>query len=222
MVEELALTAADGHRLKAFLAKPEGTPRGGLVIGQDIFGANRHFRNVIQRFAADGYVSIVPALFDRHTRDSELRYNAEDRPKGMAMAQAISTDQMMLDMTAARDAVAGYGKVGVVGYCLGGSLAWFCATRQDGFSASVGYYGGMVTGTADEKPRCPVMLHYADSDATIPLEDYEHVKATVDPSVEVFLYPGRHGFDCDIRDEYHPESAKLARGRTVAFLHRHI
>ena len=225
MAGTTTLSAEDGHRLSAYEAKPAGTPRGGLVIVQEIFGVNRHIRSVADGYAADGYDAIAPALFDRAERGVELSYEPGDREKGVALRKAIPTTQMLLDVAAAAAAVRGAGKVGIVGYCLGGSLAWLAATRQQGFAAAVGYYGGLIAAHVGEEPFCPVMLHFGEEDRGISMSDVAKIKAQTDPArVQVFTYPGAgHAFNRDDSEAaFHEASAQLARERTLAFVREHV
>ncbi len=214
--ETIELTAADGHRLGAYLARPAGAPKAGLLVAQEIFGVNRHIRAVTEGFAADGYLAIAPALFDRRERDLELGYEAEDVAHGRELKGATSWDEAAQDVAAATAAVAEAGQVGVVGYCWGGSIAWLAACRLP-IAAAVGYYGGQIRELSGETPRCPVMLHFGEQDAAIPLDDVEAVRAQ-HPEVPIHLYPAGHGFNCDLRGSYHAESAALARERSLAFL----
>ena len=213
--------AADGHELDVYRAEPAGRARGGLVIAQEIFGVNSHIRAVCDGYAADGYLVVAPALFDRVERGVELGYQSDDVASGRKLREPISLEQALLDMEAAAREVAGAGKVGVVGYCWGGSIAWVAATRSRSFAATVGYYGGMVPDLAAEQPGCPVQLHFGDQDQSIPLAGVEKVKAA-HPEVQVYIYPAGHGFNCDQRAAHHPESARLARERTLAFLAEHL
>ena len=220
----IVLTASDGHRLGAYEVKPEGEPRGGLVIVQEIFGVNPHIRRVADGFAADGYHVIAPALFDRAELGVELGYEAADVERGRNLRQEISLDEMLLDIAACRMALGATGKVGLVGYCLGGSLAWLTATRLDGFAAAVGYYGGMIAGHLDESPRVPVMLHFGEEDGGIPMADVAKIRASTDPArVQVFTYPAAgHAFNRHGNKAWHEHSAKRARERTLAFLRKHL
>jgi carboxymethylenebutenolidase len=223
MGETLTLTAEDGHKFAAYRANPSGTPRGGVVVVQEIFGVNQHIRKVTDSFAADGYVAIAPALFDRVERGYETGYGPQDIERGRATRGKLSTDQAMLDVKATVKELQKAGlKVGVVGYCFGGTIAWLAATRLDGVSAAVGYYGGGVADAAEEKPKCPVMLHFGETDASIPKEAYEKVMR-LHPDVPTYIYPGAgHGFVCDERGSYHAESARLARERTNEFFRKHL
>ncbi len=223
MGETLTLTAEDGHKFAAYRAQPSGAPRGGLVVVQEIFGVNQHIRKVADGFAADGYVAIAPALFDRVERGYETGYAAQDIERGRATRGKLSTDQAMMDvkMTVKELQKAGL-KVGVVGYCFGGTIAWLAATRIDGVAAAVGYYGGGVADAADEKPKAAVMLHFGETDASIPKEAYEKVMKA-HPNVPSYVYPGAgHGFVCDERGSYNADAAKQARTRTIDFFRKHV
>ena len=222
MGDTLTLTAEDGHKFSAYRATPSGTPRGGIVVVQEIFGVNQHIRKVADSFAADGYVAIAPALFDRVERGYESGYGPQDIERGRATRGKLSTDHAMMDVKATVKELAKSGKVGVVGYCFGGTIAWLAGTRLDGVAAAVGYYGGGVADAADEKPKAPVMLHFGETDASIPKEAYEKVMKA-HPNVPTFIYAGAgHGFVCDERGSYHADSAKQARERTNEFFRKHI
>jgi carboxymethylenebutenolidase len=222
MGETLTLTSEDGHKFAAYRANPSGAPRGGLVVVQEIFGVNQHIRKVADGFAADGYVAIAPALFDRVERGYETGYGPQDIERGRATRGKLSTDQAMMDVKATVKELQKAGlKVGVVGYCFGGTVAWLSATRVDGVSAAVGYYGGGVPDAKDEKAKCPVILHFGETDASIPMEAVEQVKKA-QPNVPVYVYPAGHGFVCDERGSYHAESAKTARERTIDFFRKHL
>ncbi|MDJ0942689.1 MAG: dienelactone hydrolase family protein [Kiloniellales bacterium] len=216
----IELTAGDGHRLSAYRARPAGVPKAGLVIVQEIFGVNRHIRAVTEGFARDGYMAVAPALFDRRERGLELGYEAEDVAHGRELKAATSWEEAAEDTAAAIAVAAEAGKVGVVGYCWGGSIAWLAACRLP-VAAAVGYYGGQVRELSGETPRCPVMLHFGEQDSAIPLEDVEAVRSR-HPKVPIHLYPAGHGFNCDLRGSYHAESAALAQERSLAFLAEHL
>lgn len=222
MGKTIHLTASDGHSLGAYRADPEGTPserapRGLIVVVQEIFGVNLHIRAVTDGFAADGYVAIAPQIFDRAEPDVELGYDAADVQRGRAIRMEVGFDGPVLDIAAAAALGAAEGlKVGVVGYCYGGALAWLAAARIDGLSAAIGYYG-TAAAFKDEAPGCPVMLHYGDKDAMIPISDADDLKALY-PDIQTFVYPADHGFNCDIRASHDAESATLARARTMALI----
>lgn len=214
-------TAADGHKLGVYRADPAGVPRGAVVIVQEIFGVNSHIRAVCDDFAGQGYVAIAPALFDRVERGVELGYEPDDVTRGRGIREGVTLEQALADVEAAAKEVAAVGKLGVVGYCWGGTVAWAAATRSRTFAAAVGYYGGGVAGLAGEQPNCPVQLHFGEQDHAIPLADVDRVKAA-HPDLPIYIYPAGHGFNCDQRASYHAESARVARERTLAFLREHV
>ena len=222
MGEMLTLTSEDGHRFSAYRANPAGTPRGALVVVQEIFGVNHHIKNVTDGFAADGYVSLAPALFDRVEPGFETGYAQADIERGRAVRGKLGWDLMILDVRAAVKELAKTGlKVGVVGYCMGGTVAWLAATRIDGVAAAVGYYGGGIGDTATEQPRCPVVLHFGETDASIPPDHWAKVRAA-HPTLPLYTYPAGHGFSCDERASFHEPSHKQARERTIAFFRQHL
>src|SRR5262245_59582459 len=222
MGQNVTLQAEDGHRFGGYRADPTGQPRGGIVIIQEIFGVNSHIRGVCDGYAADGYVALAPALFDRVEPDIQLGYEQEDIVRGREIRGKIGWDTMMIDVRAAVQALQkDKHKIGVVGYCMGGSVAWLSATRIDGISAAVGYYGGAVADFASERPRCPVLLHFGETDASIPKEHWDKIKAA-QPKVPMHLYPAGHGFNCEQRASYHEPSARLARQRTIEFLRQNL
>ena len=216
MGTHIKLTASDGHTFDAYRADPDTPPKAGLVVVQEIFGVNAHIRAVTDSFAAQGYAAIAPAFFDRTETDVELGYEEPDLTRGRTLRAELGWDGTILDVVAATDALKPAGKVGVVGYCWGGSVAWLAACRLN-LAAAVGYYGGQVIDFKDEKANCPVMLHFGETDAGIPLSDVDAVRAA-QPDVPIHLYPAGHGFNCDHRGSYDAESAKLALERTLSFL----
>ena len=218
MAETIELSAGDGTRLDAYLARPQATPKAGLVVVQEVFGVNAHIRRVADGFAAEGYLAVAPALFDRRERGVELDYDEAGLAKGRSLRGAITWDEVALDVAAAVGAAAEAGKVGVVGYCWGGSVAWLAACRLP-VAAAVGYYGGQINDLIDEAPGCPVMLHFGEADAMIPLDNVDAIRQR-HPAVEVFTYPAGHGFNCDARADFDAESAATARERSLALLAR--
>jgi len=223
MSEQVKLKAADGHELDAYVARASGTITAGLVVIQEAFGLNRHIRSVADGYANDGFLAVAPALFDRMERGVELAYTGADAQKGIALARQINPDDAMKDIAAALEYLRNQGvkKCGVIGYCLGGTMAWLSATRLN-CAAAVGYYGGNIGRFEQEKPRCPVMLHFGMLDKHIPKEEIDKVKAA-HPEVQIFWYDGAdHGFNCNDRASYNPEAARLARERSLAFLKQYL
>jgi carboxymethylenebutenolidase len=221
MGQWVTLTASDGFRLAAYRADPAGKTRGGLVVVQEIFGVNSHIRSVCDGFAADGYSVVAPALFDRYQRNVDIGYTAEDIARGRELKAKADIDTALRDVAAARDEAASAGRVGIVGYCWGGFVAWMSAARLPGFACAVPYYGGGMLEAAAEQPKCPVMAHFGKRDAMIPVEGVEKL-AEQHPEVQVFLYDADHGFNCDQRKSYDAASSALARERTLEFLRSNV
>ena len=221
MTGMIELVASDGFKLSAYRADPDGSPRGGLVVVQEIFGVNSHIKSVCDGYAADGYLAIAPALFDRYERDVDLGYSPDDIAKGRVLKGKAANDVALRDVAAARDTAAEAGKVGIVGYCWGGLITWLAASRLPGFACAVPYYGGGMPDAIGETPRCPVMAHFGEWDQVIPVAAVDKLKAA-HPDIEVFIYAADHGFNCDQRASYDPISAKLARERTLEFLRENV
>jgi carboxymethylenebutenolidase len=218
MGHNIELTSSDGHRLSAYLADPAGTPRGGIVVIQEIFGVTRHIRDVADQYAAAGYVAVAPALFDRVEGNVDVPYS--DAKKGFGYVKALSTDSVMVDIQAAVEHVRAAGKVGIVGYCWGGLLTFLAAARSR-IDAAVAYYGGGIAQNLAGRPRVPMMFHFGDRDTHIPLSAVEQIKA-VFPQGIYHLYPAEHGFNCTHRPSFEPTSAKLAFERSVEFFRHNI
>jgi carboxymethylenebutenolidase len=223
MGEHVKVMAADGNELDLYVARPEGEAIGGLVVVQEIFGVNAHMRSVTDGFARDGFLAVAPAMFDRFEKGVDLGYSKEDRQAAMAFVPKLNAVVSLADVEAAVEfaRTESGGKVGVVGYCFGGSMAWLAATRLN-VAAAVGYYGGHIGHFAGEKAKAPVMLHFGKLDDHIPASVGESVQAS-NPEVEVYWYEAGHGFNRDVDSHvYAPEAAALARGRTVEFLKRNL
>ena len=165
----IELIASDGFRLSAYRASAKGKARGGLVVAQEIFGVNSHITSVCDAYAEDGYDAIAPALFDRYERGVDIGYTPAEIAKGRELKAKVTLDAALADVAAARDALASSGKVGIVGYCWGGYIAWLCAARVSGLACAVSYYGGGITDAAAEDPKCPVLAHFGERDSVIPL-----------------------------------------------------
>lgn len=217
----ISLTAADGHRLAAYRTGPQNADRA-LVVVQEIFGVNRHMRHIADAFAAEGYAVVAPALFDRVGPGIELGYDPADVAQGRELRGRINDGLTVLDILAAAAALPRGAKRGIVGYCWGGTVAWHGATRTSAFSAASGWYGGGVAAAKNEVARCPVQLHFGETDASIPMTDVEAVRAA-QPGVEIHVYPGAgHGFACDERGSYSAKDAALAQARTLEFFAKHL
>jgi len=219
---KLTLTAADGHKLGAYRADPAGKPKGGIVVIQEIFGVNHHIRSVCDRVAAEGYVAIAPALFDRIQPDFESGYTPDEVANARKFVAAPDFDAMLRDADAALKDIKGAGPSGIMGFCLGGTISFLAACRLSGLSAAVCYYGGGIARFAGETPKCPTQMHFGRKDAHIPMTAVDETKAKR-PECEVYVYDeADHGFHCDERGSYHAESAKIAWGRTTAFLAKNM
>ncbi|MBV9589209.1 MAG: dienelactone hydrolase family protein [Hyphomicrobiales bacterium] len=221
MGETLKLTAKDGVAIAAYKAAPAGKPKGAMVVLQEIFGINHHIRSVTDRYAAQGYLAIAPALFDRVGKGIELSYTQDDVTKGADIRSKTKLDATLADIDAAVKEVASAGPVGVVGYCWGGTLAYAAACRVPGLKAAVGYYGGGIAAMLNEKPKVPVMLHFGEKDKHIPMDDVNKIKKAY-PAMPVYVYDADHGFNCDERGSYDKASAELALQRTLAFFDEHL
>ena len=222
MSESVTLHAADGHAFSAYVARPAAEPVAGLIVVQEIFGVNAHIRAVADGWARDGFLAVAPALFDRIQPGIELGYEAADMQTAMSLIPKLDADKAIVDVAAAIDyaATATRGKVGVIGYCFGGTIAWLSAARLQP-AAAVGYYGGRIGNYAGEKPTCPVMLHFGCQDTHIPAAEVEKVHSA-HPEVEIFWYDAGHAFNCEPRPSYNPAAAKEARLRSLEFLQKHL
>jgi carboxymethylenebutenolidase len=222
MGQNIELKTKDGQTISAYKAEPAGKPRGGIVVIQEIWGVNSHIRDVADRYAKEGYLAIAPAIFDRVEKGVRMdQYNQETMQKGFGYMQKVDQDKALLDISAAVQEASKAGKVGVVGFCFGGRMAWLAAARVDGLAASVPYYGGGVPQLASEKPNVPVMLHFGEKDAHIPVASVEEFKK-VHSALPVYIYAADHGFNCDQRGSYDAAAAKLAQDRTLEFFRKHV
>jgi carboxymethylenebutenolidase len=220
--KEITLTASDGVQLGGYRADPAGAPKAAVVVIQEIFGVNHHIRAICDRLAAEGYVAIAPAIFDRIERNFQSGYSLDEVAVARKFVANPDWDAMLRDTQAAIDAVKNVGTIGIVGFCLGGSVAYAAATRLSGLSAAVGYYGGAIVRFADDKPKVPTQLQFGEKDTGIPLSDVEIVSSKR-PDVEIHVYPGaQHGFNCDERASYDKPSADLAWQRTLEFFKKHL
>jgi carboxymethylenebutenolidase len=220
--QDIKLKASDNFELGGYRADPAGPRKGAVVVIQEIFGVNHHIRSVCDRLAAEGYVAIAPAIFDRIEPNFTSGYSPDEITVARKFVANPDWPAMLLDTQAAIDAVKDAGPVGIIGFCLGGSIAYAAATKLSGLKAAVGYYGGAIVRFADDKPKVPTQLHFGEKDAGIPLTDVETIKAK-QPDVEIFIYPGaQHGFHCDERASYDKASADVAWPRSMAFFAKHL
>lgn len=217
MGEMIKLTAADGHKYSAYKVMPTGEPKGGVVILQEIFGVNNHIKEVCDDYAKLGYVAIAPALFDRVAQNVTLGYEQADIQQGLGYVKQITPEEALSDVDAAAKEIADAGDIAVIGYCWGGTLAYLVACRLSTITKAVGYYGGQIAQAIEEEPKVPIILHFGDADATIPMSAVE-VVTTKRPDIPVYIYSAGHGFNCNHRASYDATSAKLALERTLEFL----
>ena len=219
MGQMIELTASDGHTLAAYRADPAGAPRAGVVVIQEIFGVNAHIREVADDYAAQGYLAIAPALFDRSRPGVELGYDESAIAEGRDLAFAMDPDLPVRDVEAAVKAAASAGKVGAVGYCWGGSLTFLAACKL-GVAAASSYYGGQIVAALEREPglapAAPLIMHFGEHDAGIPLDDVDRIRKTF-PDAPVYMYDAGHGFNCDHRGSYDESSRRTARQRTLDF-----
>jgi carboxymethylenebutenolidase len=220
MGSTIELKAADGHTLSAYAAG-SGDARKGLVVIQEIFGLNHHMRNVCDRFVEAGYAVCAPALFDRVERGVELGYSQDDMAKGREYRMKLTDAGVLADVEAAAKQLGGK-KLGIVGYCYGGTVTWWGATRTRLFAAASCWYGGGIAGTKNETPNCPVQMHFGEKDQSIPMSDVDAIRAA-QPKAEIFVYPGAgHGFGCDERGSFSRPDYETAQQRTLAFFAKHL
>ncbi len=225
MTTTISLTADDGHTLNAFLAEPLGAPAAGIVVIQEIFGVNKHIQEDTTRFADAGYLAIAPHMFDRTKVGVDLGYTAETSAEGRDYAMALTPAGIMADVRAAADELRrrGVTKIGIVGYCFGGTVSASAACHlPDLFSAAVAYYGGGVGDLVKSgaMPQIPLMLHFGDKDVWIPGETVEAVAETWPGPVH--RYDANHGFHCDHRADYDKTSSDQAQDRTLAWFAEHL
>jgi carboxymethylenebutenolidase len=217
----IELTASDGHRLAAYEASPAGRPRGAVIVVQEIFGVNSHIQTVTDRYAQAGYLAIAPAFFDRVQRGYDTGYSQPEIQASIAVMQKVSMDLALVDLQAAIARGATAGKVGVLGFCWGGTVSWVAAARVAGIACAIPFYGGGMPDYIGESPKCPVMCHFGEQDQR-PSAEQARAIAAAHPSIVAHFYPAGHGFSCDQRPSFHAESSDLARTRTLEFLGRHV
>jgi len=220
MGEIVELTADDGHTLSAYSAgNPEAAAS--IVIIQEIFGINDHIRSVVDMYAGLGYLAIAPAMFDRAERSVELPYTEEGIAAGFAVREQIDWLVTPRDVGAAVESVRRDRPVAVIGYCWGGGVSWLAANELE-LDAAVSYYGGQIKMFLDRAPQCPMLLHFGETDHSIPPEDLTLINTTY-PDIPLFVYEDAgHGFNCDLRDSYNQRASVQALVRTKAFLSEHL
>ncbi|MFO1162878.1 MAG: dienelactone hydrolase family protein [Reyranellaceae bacterium] len=221
MGENIRLKSAAGE-IGAYLATPKGSPKGGIVVIQEIFGCNHHIRAVTDKFAADGYLALAPCFFDHLKPGIELGYTPDTLAEGRKYVMELGVDKAVQDVDAAIAELKRRGtpKVAVTGFCWGGTITWLSATRLKP-AAAIGYYGGGIHGTRNEKPTVPTMLHFGDKDMHIPMTHVNELRS-LHPDVLIYDYPADHGFHCDERGSYDAAASKQAYARTLEFMAKHV
>lgn len=211
----ITMKMSDGAQLGVYHAEPKGARRGGLVLIQEIFGVTEHIQECCDRFAAEGYEVLGPALYDREEPGFQASYSPEDIQKAIKIARGDHPfDLSIKDAQTCIDALKGKGKVFITGYCYGGSVTWAAACRCDGLAAASGYYGGNIPSMAEWNPKCPTILHFGREDHGIPMEQVQKIEK-LHPDVKVYVYDAGHGFNSDRRTDYNEGAAKLAMQRTL-------
>ncbi len=218
----IRISTDDNFQMTAYEARPEGPCRGAVVVVQEIFGVNSHIRAVADGYAAAGFYALAPALFDRAESGIELGYEQDDMTRGVDLAfNQLQMPRTLGDLAAAVDHAASFGKVGMVGYCFGGLLTWLSACQNPALSAASAYYGGGVPGMAEMSPQCPIILHFGEQDAHIPMDSVKDFMAR-HPELAVYIYDADHGFNCEQRASFDEQAAALAKQRTLAFFAEHL
>jgi carboxymethylenebutenolidase len=211
--KQFSLVASDSFKLGAYRADPSGPSKGGVVVIQEIFGVNHHIRTVCDRLAAEGYVAEAPALFDRQQPNFESGYSPDEIANARKFVANPDWGAMMRDTQAAIDDLKKEGPVAIIGFCMGGTIAFLSAAKLNGLSAAIG----------DEKPKIPTQLHFGEKDASIPMTDVEMIKQKRGSDCEIYVYPdAQHGFYCDERGSYNEAAAKVAWRRAIAFLQKNL
>jgi carboxymethylenebutenolidase len=209
-------TAADGFAFGAYHAVPAGARKGGVIVVQEIFGIDEHVRRDVDRWASLGLEAVAPSLYDRREPGFLAGHDGEGMAAGISHARATPLDQALADIAACRDYLGPRGKVFIVGYCYGGSLAWLAAGKLEGLSGASSYYGSMVQANADLKPKCPTIIHLGRLDAGIPADEVKAAVRDVNPEVPVHIYDDAgHGFNNEDPARHAAASADLARKRTL-------
>ena len=220
MIEIIEITAKDKHQFSAYISQPSGKPKAGIVIIQEIFGVTAHIKEVTDLYASKGYLCIAPSLFDRIEKNVILNYDKTGVTKGRNLKELCDKNALK-DIEASISVVSSAGKVGVIGYCWGGSLSWRIGCEASNLSASVCYYGGDILKLKNLKPNCNVLTHFGELDKGIPIKDVK-VFEEKRPEVRTYKYPADHGFNCNHRSHFSKTCAEIALNRTLKFLDKNL
>ena len=218
----ISITSNDGHTFACWYAKAKGQQRGSIVVLQEIFGVNHHIQAVCESLAVQGYEAYAPALFDRLEPGFATGYSKEEIANALKFLPKLNWDLMITDVLATvQHARASLNEsVSVLGFCLGASVAYLAGQRGSGIAAVIGYYGGQIVNHLQEPPRVPSLLHFGETDHTIPMSDVKRIQVER-PECELHVYPAGHGFNCDERASFDATSANLAWDRSLKWLERH-
>jgi len=218
----LRITSPDGHAFDCWMAPGQGVNRGAVVVLQEIFGVNAHMRSLCARLSALGHDAYAPALFDRLQPGFSSGYSKEEVAEALKFLPRLDWNAMVADTLATAQFAGRSGRqVALMGFCLGASVAYMAAQRTPGIAAVVGYYGGQIAQHLDRAPQSPTLLHYGETDHTIPMADVERIRAQR-PECELHVYAAGHGFNCDERASFEPASAALAWDRSMRWLDGHM
>ncbi|TXH37930.1 MAG: dienelactone hydrolase family protein [Rhodospirillaceae bacterium] len=222
----IQIAAHDGGTFRGYLALPRGGKGPGIVLCQEIFGINAYVREVADYYAEEGYVVLAPDLFWRMEKDVDLGYTPEDWQKAFGFFQNFDIDLGIKDIASSVKALRAMpdvaGKVGALGFCLGGKLAYLAAARA-GVDCAVGYYGVGIEGALDEKINVPLVLHIAGEDQFVPKAAQEQIRQHFknQPQVEIYTYPGTdHAFARTGGDHYDKPAAMMAHSRSIALFRK--
>lgn len=221
MGRDIAIDTAHGL-VDGWLAEPQSAPHGSVVVLQEVFGVNEHVRSVTERVAACGFRALAPSLFDPVEREVELGYDEAGLARGRELAAGVGFERALAIVdAAARRLSDGGGKVGVVGFCWGGSLAFLANTRL-GLPA-VSYYGARTMPFLEERLRAPMLFQFGADDPSTPPEDVAAHRAH-HPDADIHVYPGAgHAFNRDVdASHYREDAARLAWQRTCAFFEHRL
>ena len=214
------LTASDGFVLDAWRAAPE-TPRGALVVIQENAGLTDHIKDVCEGFAQEGYLSVAPALFDRVGRNLVFGYEPSELAARRATRDKVDVQRTLLDVAAAIAEASAGGKVGIIGYCWGGSISWLAAAELTGLSCAVSYYGTGILRLSDKEPKCPMLLHWGSRDPNALPDEVRNLESA-HPKAQSFMYEAGHAFNNPEVAAFDAEIVALARKRTLEFFRRHL
>ena len=212
--------AKDGHITDVYVAKPESQALATVVVLQEIFGITAHIKDICNQYASNGYLVAAPALYDRIRKNIVLDYSSFVEGKDYKMQ--LNDEQTLMDIEATIALAKKDSKVAVVGFCFGGALAYLASTRIN-LNCTISYYGGGIAEKyINQKPLCPIMYHFGALDAAIPLSEVAEIKSRHPEGVFHIYEDAGHGFNCNFREDYHEDSAKIAAKRTLDFLKLHL